>query len=500
MATTFLNVLNEVQVQLDPGGVGVTDASATFTLKTNDGSNLPTGRFALTFDDEIVVFSSRAADVCTVEQRGADGTSAAPHDPGAFGYMNVIALSITELNAAVNVVEGTALTDRNYFNDTTADFAAAWKRLVQIDMSGRAQWSGVDLEITLNAQSYNTAHAGQAKAYVFLSDDGALTDVNERISVSGPRNDLNIRLVDLGSDLYEVQGYGNSQCSTQISWSTFGSGITVDATNHGAAAASGTTISDVGITYKISSGVVRVEPTTGNASLQLDGAAATDREVAGYTAGVRRWRLILGSTAAESGGSVGSDLLIQARTDSDGLIDNPVDIQRESAGLMTLGGSTARPLSLTGSLTTAGIVTTPNIKLWLDASSQNGIDGVGDRNMSIRSLGTNRSLFLSGSGTGSVRFNWFQGVTHGGVWFDDGAGTAVGTISNSGACVFGVAGVDRGSLTLRHGAGGNTASYLALYSRNGTLYYLWFEDDGTLKTSTTAPVNNADGSEIGTQT
>jgi hypothetical protein len=79
-------------------------------------------------------------------------------------------------------------------------------------------------------------------------------------------------------------------------------------------------------------------------------------------------------------------------------------------------------------------------------------------------------------------------------------GVASMAMTAVGAVALGAGGSARGALSLAHGAGGNTAGYVAMNSRNGTTWYLWFEDDGTVKRSNAAPVNNADGSEVGTQT
>jgi hypothetical protein len=47
---------------------------------------------------------------------------------------------------------------------------------------------------------------------------------------------------------------------------------------------------------------------------------------------------------------------------------------------------------------------------------------------------------------------------------------------------------------------GSAPSYLRLYSPNGTLNYLFIEDDGTVKRHTAVPTANADGSAVGDQT
>jgi len=167
---------------------------------------------------------------------------------------------------------------------------------------------------------------------------------------------------------------------------------------------------------------VTVGDGVGGALLHIDGNVGTGREVVSYTAGSRRWRLILGTTVAESGSDVGSDLLFQARSDSDGLIDNPIDIQRESGGTITLGGSSNRLVDATGDLNVEG----------------------GD--------------------------------------FSAGLDSSI-----------------RGVVTAWDGSGGSAPGTLQLASPNGTTYFVFVEDDGTLKLHTALPTANSDGSEVGSQ-
>jgi len=58
----------------------------------------------------------------------------------------------------------------------------------------------------------------------------------------------------------------------------------------------------------------------------------------------------------------------------------------------------------------------------------------------------------------------------------------------------------RGALTLWDGAGGNTPGYACLGSPNGTLWYLFVEDDGSVKIHNAVPTQNSDGTVIGAQT
>jgi len=63
----------------------------------------------------------------------------------------------------------------------------------------------------------------------------------------------------------------------------------------------------------------------------------------------------------------------------------------------------------------------------------------------------------------------------------------------------GVDGVTRGTLTLWDGASGNTPGYIKIHSPNGTSWYLFVEDDGTVKVHNAVPAANTDGSAVGGQ-
>ena len=56
------------------------------------------------------------------------------------------------------------------------------------------------------------------------------------------------------------------------------------------------------------------------------------------------------------------------------------------------------------------------------------------------------------------------------------------------------------SMTMRQQSTVKRPGYLHLKSLDGTDYYLFAEDDGTLRIHTTAPTANADGDVVGDQT
>ena len=65
---------------------------------------------------------------------------------------------------------------------------------------------------------------------------------------------------------------------------------------------------------------------------------------------------------------------------------------------------------------------------------------------------------------------------------------------------FGYPATTCGAIVLNHGAGGNTPGYAKILSPNGTAWYLFCEDDGTVKIHNAIPTQNADGTVVGTQT
>lgn len=85
------------------------------------------------------------------------------------------------------------------------------------------------------------------------------------------------------------------------------------------------------------------------------------------------------------------------------------------------------------------------------------------------------------------------------VYGVDGDFTGDGTFAG-GDVVAGTDGGTRGVVTAWDGSGGSAPGCLKLASPNGTVWYLFAEDDGTLKIHSALPTLNADGTEIGTQT
>lgn len=68
------------------------------------------------------------------------------------------------------------------------------------------------------------------------------------------------------------------------------------------------------------------------------------------------------------------------------------------------------------------------------------------------------------------------------------------------AVTVGADGTTQGILNLWDGSGGNKPGYIKIGSPNGTLWYLFIEDDGTVKIHNAVPTANADGDAVGDQT
>lgn len=73
-------------------------------------------------------------------------------------------------------------------------------------------------------------------------------------------------------------------------------------------------------------------------------------------------------------------------------------------------------------------------------------------------------------------------------------------LGGANAVTIGADGATQGGLTMWDGGGGNTPAYLLIHSPNGTGWYFFVEDDGTLKYHNASPTANADGSAVGDQT
>lgn len=143
----------------------------------------------------------------------------------------------------------------------------------------------------------------------------------------------------------------------------------------------------------------------------LNAKAGQRDQLSFQTAGLSRWSFFKGS-AAESGANAGSNLFITAFDDTGASIDNPLNILRASAGTITLGGTSARPVALTGALSVAGVATLGTASaatgslVFANASNafgvtiQSGVTTPGSYTLTLPLAQGGASTFLQNNGSG----------------------------------------------------------------------------------------------------
>jgi Chaperone of endosialidase len=77
---------------------------------------------------------------------------------------------------------------------------------------------------------------------------------------------------------------------------------------------------------------------SGNATLSLNKTGTSPASLIGTSAGLTRWNLQVGNSAAESSGNVGSDFVLTRYNDAGATIDAPLSINRASGGVTLTGG------------------------------------------------------------------------------------------------------------------------------------------------------------------
>jgi len=103
MTTTFLKVKNNAISSL---AAGISDSDTTLVVATGEGNLFPsTYPFHITIDSEIVSCTNRSSDTLTIT-RAQEATVANAHSEDAVVSLNVTAQHISDLNTAVNNLEG----------------------------------------------------------------------------------------------------------------------------------------------------------------------------------------------------------------------------------------------------------------------------------------------------------------------------------------------------------------------------------------------------------
>lgn len=107
MSTTFLVPKNNANSKL---AAAITAAATSLTVLTGEGARFPsTYPFHISIDSEILQVTNRSSDTFTVV-RAQESTSAATHKTGANVQLNITAKAISDLNSAVNDIEGDIVT------------------------------------------------------------------------------------------------------------------------------------------------------------------------------------------------------------------------------------------------------------------------------------------------------------------------------------------------------------------------------------------------------
>ena len=218
----------------------------------------------------------------------------------------------------------------------------------------------------------------------------------------------------------------------------------------------------------------KVEIFSGNSVLAMTLNSTQDVEIPSGGLTVAGSLLVSGTAADLSSANVGfSNVLTVANTDS---TDSASDAVMRMVTTLSTGGDP--------------------IASWAISATQTYLMGIDN---------SDSDKFVGSVGTVLGTANWLEVTTAGAVTMPNdltvaGAVSGVTTLAASGQVTIGTSATARGILLLEEGLGGNTAGYITLTSRNGTIRTLWIEDDGTLKLHTKAPVNNSDGVVVGAQT
>jgi hypothetical protein len=126
---------------------------------------------------------------------------------------------------------------------------------------------------------------------------------------------------------------------------------------------------------------ITIAPSSGSPVLMLNKTTgANANAIQGFTAGVQRWGMNIGSSAAETGANVGSDFILARYTDAGVVIDNPLTIGRASAQVNMSGQLIANSYGCKPG--SAGAATgnffnlnyaSPNVQMWIGTTNLGNI-------------------------------------------------------------------------------------------------------------------------------
>ncbi|MBI4558236.1 MAG: hypothetical protein HY706_11695 [Candidatus Hydrogenedentes bacterium] len=252
----------------------------------------------------------------------------------------------------------------------------------------------------------------------------------------------------------------------------------------------------------------------GNLTIGKDEAANHSLSITAGTSNETQVNLYEGDT--NNGGILGYDgaaakLFLGTRNGS-ATVTKAVEISRGSSqtsllgGLAVNGSASVNDLTISSpganKLTVASTDTDPIIKF--DAADTTTNRGAsldfyhqGNRRWRmVKHYSTNDFRWEKYTGTGSGTYDSVPfriQYSTGKIYFGNDHAVEGGDIDA------GMDGTVRGVLTVWDGGGGNAPGCIRLASPNGTLWYLFVEDDGTVKVHSALPTSNSDGTVVGTQ-
>ncbi len=189
---------------------------------------------------------------------------------------------------------------KHYDRHLSFTSSGGWYEICRMDMGAAAQWASLGMLITITPREGSAL--GNVNAFIGLQKPGT-SSYSTNYSVWGARNTYNIKIRDMGSNIYQVWAYGvaYSNCKVQVSYNETAAGL-VDFSSFGVAGSGGSSDVAQNIPYTFGQNVsadgylttvggVRVggtsDPGTGNLVVAGDATLEGGDLVAG-TAGATR--------------------------------------------------------------------------------------------------------------------------------------------------------------------------------------------------------------------
>lgn len=207
------------------------------------------------------------------------------------------------------------------------------------------------------AGAYQLASSGDS-ALLISGGSGAAVDV-KLISTARFRWHTDLYLSRSTANTLRISSNGSTGAANLDvrGAATIGTNLTVSGLTSGRipyASTAGLISDSSELTWDNAGVVLKVGSGASAAFAGINGAAGSNRDLFFQTNGNSRWTMRANSTTETGTGNSGSNLDLIARDDAGNAIDTPLSITRASAGVITIGGSSARRVDLTGALSFSG--------------------------------------------------------------------------------------------------------------------------------------------------